>query len=287
MTDVSPSSAGAGASANACERTRTPPETPDEAATATSSAATSRPLTNGGKQAPLRAMATSTSTPASSATTSNQAKLDRPLQSNNNQHAAAQTPTPALAKPTVFSDNDASSPAAAAGASASASVSANASAGAGVGTSSSLSPSAPAKCAGKSVATQQEVDEVARLFEEKPEAFEKWLTERAPPEALSRLHEFIESRKPHKRPSVTSDLFQQWMASPTVQQVSEGECKCASGKQRGTTKKLPVASNKPGEFSLKKLICIGLRLSTNCLVFVRCASIATLNQKAGQTPQVL
>ncbi|KAH8328735.1 hypothetical protein KR067_001822, partial [Drosophila pandora] len=51
-------------------------------------------------------------------------------------------------------------------------------------------------------------------------AFEKWLTERAPPEALGRLQEFIESRKPLKRPSVTSDLFQQWMAaSPTVQQV--------------------------------------------------------------------
>lgn len=66
-------------------------------------------------------------------------------------------------------------------------------------------------------ATQQEVDEVARLFEEKPESFEKWLMERAPPEALSRLHEFIESRKPPKRPSVTSDLFQQWMAASPVQ----------------------------------------------------------------------
>lgn len=66
-------------------------------------------------------------------------------------------------------------------------------------------------------ATQQEVDEVSRLFEEKPEAFEKWLMERAPPEALARLHEFIESRKPPKRPSVTSDLFQQWMAASPVQ----------------------------------------------------------------------
>ncbi|XP_054730274.1 cGMP-specific 3',5'-cyclic phosphodiesterase [Anastrepha obliqua] len=65
-------------------------------------------------------------------------------------------------------------------------------------------------------ATQQEVDEVARLFEEKPEAFEKWLMERAPPEALARLHEFIDSRKPPKRPSVTSDIFQQWMAASPV-----------------------------------------------------------------------
>lgn len=66
--------------------------------------------------------------------------------------------------------------------------------------------------------TSQDVDEVARLFEEKPEAFEKWLMERAPPEALARLHEFIEGRKqPPKRPSVTSDLFQQWMASSPIQ----------------------------------------------------------------------
>lgn len=67
-------------------------------------------------------------------------------------------------------------------------------------------------------ATAQDVDEVARLFEEKPEAFEKWLMERAPPEALARLHEFIESRKqPLKRPSVTSDLFQQWMSASPIQ----------------------------------------------------------------------
>lgn len=67
-------------------------------------------------------------------------------------------------------------------------------------------------------ATSEDVDEVARLFEEKPEAFEKWLMERAPHEAVSRLHEFIESRKqPLKRPSVTSDLFQQWMSSSPLQ----------------------------------------------------------------------
>lgn len=65
---------------------------------------------------------------------------------------------------------------------------------------------------------QKDIDEIQRLFEEKPEAFEKWLTERAPPEALMRLQEFIESRKAKpKRPSVTSDLFQQWMASSPVQ----------------------------------------------------------------------
>ncbi|XP_030375868.1 cGMP-specific 3',5'-cyclic phosphodiesterase [Scaptodrosophila lebanonensis] len=77
--------------------------------------------------------------------------------------------------------------------------------------------------------TQQDVDEVARLFEEKPEAFEKWLTERAPPEALCRLHEFIESRKPPKRPSVTSDLFQQWMASSPIVQQKTRSLSTASG----------------------------------------------------------
>ncbi|XP_036234287.2 cGMP-specific 3',5'-cyclic phosphodiesterase [Bactrocera oleae] len=78
-------------------------------------------------------------------------------------------------------------------------------------------------------ATQQEVDEVARLFEEKPESFEKWLMERAPPEALSRLHEFIESRKPPKRPSVTSDLFQQWMAASPVQKPQSRSLSTSSG----------------------------------------------------------
>ncbi|KAL7728656.1 hypothetical protein ACLKA6_004040 [Drosophila palustris] len=183
MTDVSTPAAGAGA----CEqRTRATPEAPAE---------------NGAKKAPQPAIATATTTPgttsATTATTSNQAKLERHLQSNNNQHAAAETTTTMSTAPKVSADKETSN--------------------------STCSPSLTAKCSGSksAAASQQDVDEVARLFEEKPEAFEKWLTERAPPEALSRLHEFIESHKSHnKRPSVTSDLFQQWMASPIVQQVS-------------------------------------------------------------------
>ncbi|KAL5284780.1 hypothetical protein ACFFRR_006850 [Megaselia abdita] len=69
----------------------------------------------------------------------------------------------------------------------------------------------------KASVTSQDVDEVAKLFEEKPEAFERWLTDRAPSEALCRLHDFIESRKNPKRASVTSDLFQQWMAASPSQ----------------------------------------------------------------------
>ncbi|KAM8706349.1 hypothetical protein ACLKA7_010601 [Drosophila subpalustris] len=193
MTDVSTPASGAGA----CEqRSRATPEAPAESASTSTS--TSRPLTNGAKKAPQPAIATATTTPgATTATTSNQAKLERHLQSNNNQHAAAETATTMSTAPKVSADKETSNL--------------------------SSSPSLTAKCSGSksAAASQQDVDEVARLFEEKPEAFEKWLTERAPPEALSRLHEFIESHKSHnKRPSVTSDLFQQWMASPIVQQVS-------------------------------------------------------------------
>ncbi|XP_030573302.1 cGMP-specific 3',5'-cyclic phosphodiesterase isoform X1 [Drosophila novamexicana] len=210
MTDVS--AAADGVAGGACERARTTnSEAPAESASLTTSTSVStKPLINGAKKATTTA---GTGTATAMATTSNQAKLERHLQSNNNQHAAAETPTspspsatssqpsqpsqPLLAKPKVSADSEPCGPAASDNLS---------------GASTSL---ASAKCSSK-----QDVDEVARLFEEKPEAFEKWLTERAPPEALSRLHEFIESRKPHKRPSVTSDLFQQWMASPVVQQKS-------------------------------------------------------------------
>lgn len=91
----------------------------------------------------------------------------------------------------------------------------------GTSSSSSLNPLQNPLACGKQMqreVTSQDVDDVARLFEEKPEAFEKWLMERAPPEALMRLHDFIEGRKhPPKRPSVTSDLFQQWMAASPIQ----------------------------------------------------------------------
>lgn len=69
----------------------------------------------------------------------------------------------------------------------------------------------------KASVTSQDVDEVAKLFEEKPEAFERWLTDRAPTEALSRLHDYIQSRKNPKRASVTSELFQQWVAGSPIQ----------------------------------------------------------------------
>ncbi|EDV90538.1 GH14134 [Drosophila grimshawi] len=165
------------------------------AATAVLAMSSTKPLTNGANKIPQTATvaATTTATAATvaattAATTSNQAKLERHLPSNNNQHAVAEMlPRVSSTETTPSAATCASSPVA----------------------------SSSASC------SKSDVDEVARLFEEKPEAFEKWLTERAPPEALSRLHDYIESRKTlHKRPSVTSDLFQQWMATPTLQQVS-------------------------------------------------------------------
>nr|Q298P4.3 RecName: Full=cGMP-specific 3',5'-cyclic phosphodiesterase; Flags: Precursor [Drosophila pseudoobscura pseudoobscura] len=192
MTDVSAAAGGATAPAE----------------TAATSSSASKPLTNGANKTST-AMAAPTATPTTAATASgaaeagaitsvagisNQVKLEHHhhRQSNNNRPVAPYPPVPAAKpKPTPTPESK------------------------------FKSTSREPGMSSSSSSAQQDVDEVARLFEEKPEAFEKWLTERAPPEALSRLQEFIESRKPLKRPSVTSDLFQQWMsASPTVQQKS-------------------------------------------------------------------
>ncbi|XP_068157489.1 cGMP-specific 3',5'-cyclic phosphodiesterase isoform X2 [Drosophila tropicalis] len=215
MTDVSAAAGGA---------TAEPP-------TATMSPTSVEPLTNGAKKSAI-ATTTETQTAAAAdtitttgatttvtvtaaatteASTSNQVKLARV----ENVLGSTSTSSPATeTKPKSLPDGGSASAAPASSSSNS------------ISTQTLIqSQSQPHAKANKStvVASQQDVDEVARLFEEKPEAFEKWLTERAPPEALSRLHEFIESRKPPKRPSVTSDLFQQWMASsPTVQQKSPG-----------------------------------------------------------------
>ncbi|KAH8293700.1 hypothetical protein KR054_003289 [Drosophila jambulina] len=176
-----------------------------------SSSSASKPLTNGANKAATSTAAGGggggagpTAIPTSSnSNSSSRTTLDHHRQSNNNRPAVSPKPDVRLRSP------DLGTPVASTSASAQAS------------SQTQHERLAKATMTSGSTASQQDVDEVAKLFEEKPEAFEKWLTERAPPEALSRLQEFIESRKPIKRPSVTSDLFQQWMAaSPTVQQKS-------------------------------------------------------------------
>ncbi|EDW24493.1 GL24177 [Drosophila persimilis] len=227
MTDVSAAAGGATAPAE----------------TAATSSSASKPLTNGANKTST-AMAAPTTTPTTAATAagaaeagaiasvagiSNQVKLEHHhRQSNNNRPVAPYPPVPAAKPkptptPTAESKFKSTSREVDVALRPTPARSSTISPGVSIHTQTIQQESSSAKpgMSSSSSSAQQDVDEVARLFEEKPEAFEKWLTERAPPEALSRLQEFIESRKPLKRPSVTSDLFQQWMsASPTVQQKS-------------------------------------------------------------------
>ncbi|XP_017002527.2 cGMP-specific 3',5'-cyclic phosphodiesterase [Drosophila takahashii] len=211
MTDVSSPAGGAAAPVEMTTSSST--------AATTSSSSSSKPLTNGANKAATSTAAGIGSAAGagagaipSSSSSGNQIKLEHHhhRQSNNNRPAAtSRSPEIKLRSPSGESEAAARLMTPPAASSPSQSPSLTASIQTQTAKTSAIS------------ASQQDVDEVARLFEEKPEAFEKWLTERAPPEALSRLQEFIENRKPHKRPSVTSDLFQQWMAaSPTVQQKS-------------------------------------------------------------------
>lgn len=61
-------------------------------------------------------------------------------------------------------------------------------------------------------------DAIARIFETQSVAIEKWLREKAPPDVVAKLHCITDELKDKaispKRPSVTSELFNQWMASP-------------------------------------------------------------------------
>lgn len=67
--------------------------------------------------------------------------------------------------------------------------------------------------------TQDEVDEINKLYETHPLAFEKWLKEKASATTVAKIHSITEStRSPGlpKRASVTSDLFQQWLQNSPV-----------------------------------------------------------------------
>ncbi|KAH8247081.1 hypothetical protein KR032_008534 [Drosophila birchii] len=205
-----------GGAATPVEISTTAATTSATSSSSSSSSSASKPLTNGANKAATSTAAggggvagpTALPTGSNSNSSSSRTTLDHHRQSNNNRPAVSPKPDVRLRSP------DLGTPIASTSASAQASSQTQT-----LGQHERLG--AKTTTAGCSSASQQDVDEVAKLFEEKPEAFEKWLTERAPPEALSRLQEFIESRKPIKRPSVTSDLFQQWMAaSPTVQQKS-------------------------------------------------------------------
>ncbi|XP_021693393.1 cGMP-specific 3',5'-cyclic phosphodiesterase isoform X1 [Aedes aegypti] len=82
--------------------------------------------------------------------------------------------------------------------------------------------------------SQEELDEVGTFFDEHSIAIERWFRERAPPEVIAKLQSISGGgdvckstpRSPH-RASVTSDLFQQWLASSPVK-------KCRSPTSRGS-----------------------------------------------------
>lgn len=79
--------------------------------------------------------------------------------------------------------------------------------------------------------SDDDFDEIQKLFETKPLAIEKWLRERAPQDVLMKMHAATECvRTPQspklRTPSVTSDLFQQWLATSPVQVCTSKIVKC-------------------------------------------------------------
>lgn len=64
----------------------------------------------------------------------------------------------------------------------------------------------------------REYEEIGKFFETKTIQIEKWLREHASYDVLAKIHNAIEHAKVQKRQdlrasSITSDLFQQWIAS--------------------------------------------------------------------------
>lgn len=90
-------------------------------------------------------------------------------------------------------------------------------------TASSLSPILLSPCRSfDSSCSDEEVDEIGRFFEAKSDAIQKWLKHRAPADVLSKIHAITEdprSCRSPKRPSVTSELFQQWLVSSPVKVI--------------------------------------------------------------------
>ncbi|XP_050087543.1 cGMP-specific 3',5'-cyclic phosphodiesterase isoform X2 [Anopheles aquasalis] len=71
-----------------------------------------------------------------------------------------------------------------------------------------------------SLCSQEELDEIGTFFEEHSVAIERWFRERAPTDVITKLQSITtdtsKSPKSPHRASVTSDLFQQWLASSPV-----------------------------------------------------------------------
>lgn len=89
---------------------------------------------------------------------------------------------------------------------------------------SSLSPIQLSPCRSLDSVKDEELDEITKLFETKTQLIERWLREKASPEILTRVHNAAEyarlPKSPKRTSSVTSDLFQMWLASSSPMQVS-------------------------------------------------------------------
>lgn len=96
----------------------------------------------------------------------------------------------------------------------------------------SCSSVSPSRSCDSYTCTQEDLDEISKFFENKQNAIERWLKEKAPTDVISRIHEITSDtsqnslnannrssyRSPH-RASVTSDLFQQWLTSASPVKV--------------------------------------------------------------------
>lgn len=89
---------------------------------------------------------------------------------------------------------------------------------------SSLSPIQLSPCRSMDSVNDDELDEIGKLFENKTKLIERWLREKASPDILSRIHTAADyarvPKSPKRTSSVTSDLFQMWLASSSPVQVS-------------------------------------------------------------------
>lgn len=80
-------------------------------------------------------------------------------------------------------------------------------------------PSSPCRSVDGGQCNDDDIEEIGYMFETKSASIEKWLKEKASPETLAKIHALTDlSRLPKspKRQSVTSDLFQQWLASSPI-----------------------------------------------------------------------
>lgn len=96
----------------------------------------------------------------------------------------------------------------------------------------SCSSVSPSRSCDSNSCTQEDLDEISKFFENKQNAIERWLKEKAPTDVITRIHEITSDtsqnslnannrssyRSPH-RASVTSDLFQQWLTSASPVKV--------------------------------------------------------------------